>query len=381
MQRLKREFLPNVKTSKDVLFNIKTKDLYYKFDSIQKTGGRLMDTKNVLSNIKTKNGIIIDILFLIGFIGIGTLGRYLLFGMGVQPFPNFEIMTVITFMAAFFLRPSIAFAVPLFSMILSDVLIGNPIFVGHQMNRIILFTYSGFALISVFSIFRRDWFKKGLGEMRLKNIGFAAGAGIGLILIYDVWTNLGWWYLMYPHTAGSLATVFTLGIPFMIYHAIAGVFTFVAIALPIVSYVSNQNKLELPRINIKHKLPIIAISIILIGLSFVGTATQIPQSNEAWLENSDDSSVKIVISAENWIVEDNIFVLEGDTVLTLLEKCSDRNDFEFKSTYHEQYDSVLIDSINDITGYWAYYVNGEIIWESCDKHQVNNGDIIEWRIS
>ena len=105
--------------------------------------------KHLLKNIKNKDGIFFEILLLIGFIGIATLGRYILFGLGVQPFPNFEIIMVITFLAALFLKPTFAIFVPLLSMIFSDILIGNPIFVGSQMNRIVLFTYSGFAIIAI----------------------------------------------------------------------------------------------------------------------------------------------------------------------------------------------------------------------------------------
>jgi len=368
----------------DVLFNIKTKDLYDKFDSIQKTGGKFMETKNVLSNIKTKNGILMDILFLIGFIGIGTIGRYILVGMGVQPFPNFEIIMVTTFLAAIFLKPTIAFFVPLFSMIFSDLLLGNSIFVGSQMNRIILFTYSGFLMIAVVNIFKREKFRNSLSKMKLKNIGIAAGLGIGFVLIYDVWTNLGWWYLIYPHTTSTLAAVFTAGIPFMLYHMISGVFTFVVIALPIISYVSIEHKIEIPlKIKNIHKIPVAIVAFGLIVLSFTGTATQVPEKTEVWLEKSDETSVKIVIIGDKWRIDDNLFAYEGDTIFSILEKCSMRNDFSIEYTYYEEFDSLLIDSINnDVNGeggmYWQYYVNDDIPMVGCDQYEVSNGDYVLW---
>ena len=40
-----------------------------------------------------------QIILMIGFIIIGALGRYILYGLGAQPFPNFEIIMVITFLA------------------------------------------------------------------------------------------------------------------------------------------------------------------------------------------------------------------------------------------------------------------------------------------
>ena len=83
-----------------------------------------------------------QIVLTIGLILIGALGRFILVGTEMQPFPNFEIIMVMTFLAALVLKPTLAIFVPLLSMMLSDLLIGNPIFVGSQMNRIVLFTYS-----------------------------------------------------------------------------------------------------------------------------------------------------------------------------------------------------------------------------------------------
>jgi hypothetical protein len=190
-------------------------------------------------NIKNQSNLQQIILF-IGLILFGTIGRYVLFGLGVQPFPNFEIIMVATFLAVILLRPTIAFLVPLISMIGSDILIGNPIFIGSQMNRIVLFTYSGFTIIALINILNKGRLEKAFGTIRFKTVGLAAGLGIGFVLLYDVWTNLGWWYLMYPHTGTTLAAVFTAGVPFMIYHMISGVVTFVAIAIPVLLIVSKK---------------------------------------------------------------------------------------------------------------------------------------------
>ena len=344
-----------------------------------------MKIKNLLKEIKNNNKVFSDILLLIGFIGLGTIGRTILVGWNLQPFPNFEIIMVMTFLAAVLLRPTMAIFVPLFSMIFSDLLLGNSIFVGSQMNRIILFTYSGFAMVALISLFKRDKFRKSLGEMRLKNIGIAAGLGIGFVLIYDVWTNIGWWYLIYPHTANSLAAVFTAGIPFMIYHIISGAFTFVAIALPVVSFVSVEHKLEMPfKIKNTHKIVVAAVALCLIVLSFTGTAMQVPEKTEVWLENSDETSVKMVIIGDGWRIEDNIVAYEGDTVFSILEKISARNDFPLEYTYYEEFDALLINSINNDVGgeggkYWQYYVNSDIPMVGCDKYDVSNGDCVEWR--
>jgi len=60
-----------------------------------------MKTENLLKNVNLKpnRGLLFDILLLLGFIGIGTVGRTILVGWGLQPFPNFEIIMVLTFLA------------------------------------------------------------------------------------------------------------------------------------------------------------------------------------------------------------------------------------------------------------------------------------------
>ena len=100
-----------------------------------------------------------QIILMLGLIIIGTLGRYVLVELGIQPFPNFEIIMMMTFLAAIFLRSTLAIFVPLISMILSDILLGNTIFIGSQMNRIVLFTYSGFAMIAIINILNRRKFR------------------------------------------------------------------------------------------------------------------------------------------------------------------------------------------------------------------------------
>jgi len=347
-----------------------------------------METKNMIKNIDVKNdkGVFFNIVLLIAFVGVGTIARTLLVGWNLQPFPNFEIIMVITFLAAIFLRSTMAILVPIFSMILSDLLLGNSIFIGNQMNRIVLFTYSGFAMIALVNIFSRNKFRKGLGELKVRNIGIAAGLGIGFVLIYDVWTNIGWWYLIYPHTANSLAAVFTSGIPFMIYHMLSGAITFTAIALPIISYVSMKHRIEMPlKIRNVRKIPVTLFVLCLVALSFTGTAMQIPEKSEIWLEDSDETSVKIVIIGDGWNVQDNIIAYDGDTVFSILKEVTQRNDIFLEYTYFEQFDSILIDSISiDLNGkdnmYWQYYVNGNIPMVGCDKYYtISNGDYIEWR--
>jgi hypothetical protein len=187
---------------------------------------------------------------------------------------------------------------------------------------------------------------------------------------------------MYPHTANSLGTVFAAGVPFMIYHLISGIFTFTIIALPIISFLSSENKIEMQfKIKNAHKIPVVVIALCLIVLSFTGTAMKVPEKSEIWLENSDETSVKIVVIGEGWRMEDNIFAFNGDTVFSILEKFCSRNDVSFEYEHFEEFDAVVVRSIKGDEVSWMYFVNDmdNIIWESCDKYKVSNGDILVWR--
>jgi hypothetical protein len=336
-------------------------------------------------NIKNQ-GNLQQIIVFIGLILFGTIGRYVLFGMGVQPFPNFEVIMVVTFLAVMLLRSPIALLVPLVSMIGSDLLIGNPIFVGDQMNRIVIFTYSGFAIIALVSLLNKEKLWSGLGRFRLKTVGMVAGLGVGFVLLYDIWTNLGWWYLMYPHDASSLALVYTAGLPFMVYHLLSGIVTFCALGLPILFYVATtkeQLHLQPFRLTTIQKLPAVLLVIGLIGLSFTGTAMTVPEKNEVWVEKSDLTSVRITIIGDTWTIADNMVAYPGDTAFSLLKRCSEENEFTVDFTYYEQFDATLVNSINNAVGgtggkYWQYYVNNELPNVGADKYILSNGDVLTW---
>jgi hypothetical protein len=337
--------------------------------------------------MKMKNqGNLYQLLPLIGLIIIGTIGRYVLYGMGVQPFPNFEIIMVVTFLAIMLIRSPLALIVPLASMIGSDLLIGNPIFVGDQMNRIVLFTYSGFALIALLTLLNKNRLWNTLSKGRLKSIGLMAGLGVGSVLLYDIWTNMGWWYLMYPHDASSLLLVYTAGLPFMLYHLISGLVTFCAIGLPVILYVAKKNdQLHLQPIQLRiiHKIPAVLLVLGLIALSFTGTAATIPQKSEVWVEKSDQTSIRIIITTDSWTITDNLVAKPGDTAYSVLQRSAQENSFSIDATYYAQFDSTLINSINNAVGgtdgnYWQYYVNGKLPEVGADKYPVTNGDVLTW---
>jgi hypothetical protein len=153
--------------------------------------------------------------------------------MLLLPYPNIETIMVVAFLAALFLPPAWAMIVPLCALFITDI------FIGH--NWIFIFTYSGFAMVTLVTLMGRDKFGNALSTISPKSVAAASGFGVMFVLIYDVWTNFGWWLLMYPHTLQTLALVYALGLPFMIYHLISGIMTFTLIALPVVSIASAKH--------------------------------------------------------------------------------------------------------------------------------------------
>jgi hypothetical protein len=165
---------------------------------------------------------------------------------------------------------------------------------------------------------------------------------------------------------------------------ISGVVTFVAIAVPILAYITRKYKNIKPfKIKIVHKVPAVLLVFGLVALSFTGTAMKVPEKSEIWLEKSDQTSVRIEIVGDGWTISDNLVAYKEDTAFSLLEKCSVKNGFSLKATYYAEFDSTLIDSINNAASgtdgkYWQYFVNDRLPNVGADKCPISNGDSVLW---
>lgn len=320
----------------------------------------------------------------LSLLATGIIGRYILFGRGVQPFPNFEIIMVITFVSMLLLRPWVAFLIPLGCMIGSDILIGNPIFVGNQMNQIVLFTYSGFTMLAAVSFVLRRRIRPLYESLSVRTVGLTLGFGAGFVLVYDCWTNLGWWYLLYPHTVSALGLVFTAGLPFMAYHLISGLVTFSLIGLPVLLIASK--KLSLPSLKPLrrvHQVPIVCLVLGLVVLSFSGMAARVPDHSEVWLSHADATSVSVAVQGKGWSLNDRVVAYEGDTALSLLERVAASHHLSVQTTYYASFDATLVNSIGPDAGqnstYWQYYINGVLPMVGADHSPVTNGQSLVWR--
>jgi hypothetical protein len=172
----------------------------------------------------------------------------------------------------------------------------------------------------------------------------------------------------------------------MVYHIISGVVTFITIAVPVMMHVTmkkDTSQLRPFKVPSMQKIPAVLIVLGLVMLCFTGTAMKVPQKSELWFEKSDQTSVQIIIAGDDWTINDNLVAYKGDTVYSILERCSEKNGFSIDSTYYAQFDATLVNSINNDMGgtngkYWQYYVNGELVNLGADKCVITNGDALRW---
>lgn len=182
-------------------------------------------TNNRISNLPTA-----ILLFVIGFGGRIMLHDY----------PNFETVMVSIFLASMLLPLSMSFVVTISIIFLSDLYLGY-----FGTSKIIIFTYSGFLLVSLITSRFKDQIK---GDYNSNTVYKFSATGIIFAGIYDVWTNFGVFLLSYELTLENLILVYILGIPFMIYHLLSSIVTFSLLGFPLyyLFTINNKNDYKIP---------------------------------------------------------------------------------------------------------------------------------------
>jgi hypothetical protein len=132
----------------------------------------------------------------------------------------FFIIAVIAIISGLILGGYYTFIVPLSIMMITDLIIGN--------NAILLFTWSGFAILALFG-----YFVKSRHNLSIKKIPLTLGVGILGILVYDIWTNFGCFLGWYPKTIAGLTTCYTSAIPFTIWHLLSTTIALTLVLIPI----------------------------------------------------------------------------------------------------------------------------------------------------
>jgi len=141
-----------------------------------------------------------NIALIICFISIAIIWRVI--NHNLQIAPNLEIVTAISVLAAITMGWRVALIVPITTMIISDIFIGN--------SSIFMFTWGSFAIIGLSATILRKFNDKPKLQI-LSSIGFAAASSF----IFFAITNLGVWLQgWYPTTLAGLIDCYAMAIPF-----------------------------------------------------------------------------------------------------------------------------------------------------------------------
>ena len=154
-------------------------------------------------------------LFALILLGVGGLGRLLLADL-----PNIETVLVVSMLAGCMLGGLYTLFIPITVMAITDFQILG------SFHPIFLATWSGFILLGFIGYLLKNRRRASLGF-----IGILLGAGLAGTVLFDFWTDIWWWYLMYPgHTLNNFIQVLMLQIPFTLRHLLS-----TAIFVPLVS--------------------------------------------------------------------------------------------------------------------------------------------------
>jgi len=170
----------------------------------------------------------------------------------------FFVVAIISILSGLLLGGYFTFIVPISTMIITDVIIGN--------NWILLFTWSGFAILGLIG-----YILKPKNSLKIRHVPRILGAGIGGILLYDIWTNFGTWLGgWYTHTWGGLVLCYTRALPFMFWHLLSTTITITLVIVPIIYL--KEHKETIPDFQIKplEKRISIAAPAILMILALLG---------------------------------------------------------------------------------------------------------------
>jgi len=144
--------------------------------------------------------LIIKISLTIGLITMAVIWRIINHDNNFAP--NLELITLATVLASVIVGMRASIIVPITSMIISDLIIGN--------SSIFIFTWGAFGLIGLGAILLRKLNNRPKKQI-LYSVGFVVISSFTFFLItnFGVWAQ-GW----YPPTFAGLMTSYELAIPF-----------------------------------------------------------------------------------------------------------------------------------------------------------------------
>ena len=169
----------------------------------------------------------------------------------------FFVVAIISLLSGILLGGYYTFIIPISTMIITDLILGN--------TWILLFTWSGFAIIGLIGYLLRT-----KNQLTIRNVPKILGTGIGAILLYDIWTNIGVWLGgWYSYSWSGLVTCFTFALPFMFWHLLSTTIAIAIVIIPIVYLKEQDVKIPEFKINpLENKLSL-AIPVVLMVLAVV----------------------------------------------------------------------------------------------------------------
>lgn len=161
-----------------------------------------------------ESSLIKQSLILFGWIVLCVLSRVLPHIPNMTPLISLALMTGVLF------SKRLACLWVLLALLISDVALAW--FYGYAVfGSWTFFTYTGFALITLFG------FSLSKESRLLTMVGFAVTSSLGFWL----WTNIGSWWQMYPHTWQGVVVCYSMALPFLRASVLGSVATMVVLRL------------------------------------------------------------------------------------------------------------------------------------------------------
>jgi hypothetical protein len=183
----------------------------------------------------------------------------------------FFIIALISIFSGILLGKYYTFIIPLCVIGITDIFYGiiDPINTALWSTWLFLFTTTGYIFIALIGLYNRK-----NSKFNMSFIPKILGSGIFAIIIYDLWTNFGFWLSysklgFYPQTISGLITVYIGGLPFMLWHILSFSIALTIILIPIIHF-KNLSKISYDIIlKPNEKIYILSATLILITASII----------------------------------------------------------------------------------------------------------------
>ena len=183
----------------------------------------------------------------------------------------FFVTAVIAIVSGVLLGKYFTIIVPLSVLVITDIFYAfvDPVNVAIYTSWLFLFTLSGYVFMALLGFYTK---KK--SKLNIYFIPKILGTGILGVIIYDLWTNFGFWLTYskigwYPVSLEGLGAVYAGGLPFMLWHILSTAIALVVFVVPIM-YLKEHRILKADStLKPFEKYSIVGATFVLITLSVI----------------------------------------------------------------------------------------------------------------